>query len=74
MVKELSNSKGFLIDGYPREKAQGELFEQNVSFLDKIIQDGESIFFARCLSQLSQLTSRSQTSFEDSKIVSVPIF
>lgn len=32
MVKELSSSKGFLIDGYPREKAQGELFEQNVSW------------------------------------------
>ena len=32
LLKELPNSKGFLIDGYPREKAQGELFEKNVSW------------------------------------------
>lgn len=32
-MKELPKSKGFLIDGYPREKSQGELFEKNVSII-----------------------------------------
>lgn len=46
MVKELSNSKGFLIDGYPREKAQGELFEQNVSLkkIFKLVHNGLLLF------------------------------
>lgn len=26
MIKELPNSKGYLIDGYPREKEQGQNF------------------------------------------------
>ncbi|KAK4879954.1 hypothetical protein RN001_008100 [Aquatica leii] len=30
MFKSLPNSKGFLIDGYPREKEQGVLFEQQI--------------------------------------------
>ena len=30
MLQKVSSSKGFLIDGYPREKAQGEMFEQRV--------------------------------------------
>lgn len=37
LLKELPNSKGFLIDGYPREKAQGELFEKNIAPADVII-------------------------------------
>lgn len=31
IVKELPNSKGFLIDGYPREKEQGILFEKSIA-------------------------------------------
>merc|ERR1712168_607900 len=31
MVKKLSGSKGFLIDGYPREVAQGEEFEKAIA-------------------------------------------
>merc|ERR1712168_498910 len=31
MVKKLSGSKGFLIDGYPREVAQGEQFEKCIA-------------------------------------------
>ncbi|KAF5303183.1 hypothetical protein FQA39_LY10096 [Lamprigera yunnana] len=30
ILKSLPNSKGFLIDGYPREKEQGILFEQQI--------------------------------------------
>merc|ERR1712110_338333 len=31
MIKKLSGSKGFLIDGYPREVAQGEEFEKAIA-------------------------------------------
>ncbi|CAH0557070.1 unnamed protein product [Brassicogethes aeneus] len=31
ILKSLPNSKGFLIDGYPREKEQGVLFEQYIA-------------------------------------------
>ena len=31
MLKEVSKSKGYLIDGYPREKQQGIQFEDTVS-------------------------------------------
>lgn len=31
MVKQLPTSNGFLIDGYPREKEQGPLFEKTIS-------------------------------------------
>lgn len=31
VLKELPNSKGYLIDGYPREKAQGEQFEREIN-------------------------------------------
>ncbi|WP_302710453.1 nucleoside monophosphate kinase, partial [Nocardioides cremeus] len=31
IVKALSASKGFLIDGYPREKEQGILFEHKIA-------------------------------------------
>jgi len=37
LAKELPNSKGFLIDGYPREKCQGELFEKNIAPANVII-------------------------------------
>lgn len=30
MLKKVSSSKGFLIDGYPREQAQGVQFEQSI--------------------------------------------
>ena len=33
MTAELANSKGFLIDGYPREMDQGVQFEQEVRAL-----------------------------------------
>jgi len=41
MLKKVSSSKGFLIDGYPREQAQGVQFEQSVSYrkeLDILIE------------------------------------
>ena len=31
MLKKLSGSKGFLIDGYPREVAQGQEFEKEIA-------------------------------------------
>jgi len=31
MVSKLSSSKGYLLDGYPREAAQGEQFEREVA-------------------------------------------
>merc|ERR1712228_1118997 len=31
MLKKLSGSKGYLIDGYPREVAQGEEFEKEIA-------------------------------------------
>lgn len=33
----LPNSKGFLIDGYPREKEQGALFEQKIKPVDVVL-------------------------------------
>lgn len=37
IYKALPNSKGFLIDGYPREKEQGILFEQKIKPVDLVI-------------------------------------
>lgn len=37
MLKHSANSKGFLIDGYPREKEQGPLFEKNVAPVSLIL-------------------------------------
>ncbi|XP_028127698.1 adenylate kinase isoenzyme 1 isoform X1 [Diabrotica virgifera virgifera] len=37
IVKALPTSKGFLIDGYPRERDQGVLFEENVAPVNMII-------------------------------------
>lgn len=41
MLKRVSTSKGFLIDGYPREQAQGVQFEQTVSmWVGRVIGKG----------------------------------
>ena len=37
MVKKAKNSKGFLIDGYPRELDQGKRFEADVAHVDGVI-------------------------------------
>lgn len=37
MLKKVSESKGFLIDGYPREQAQGVQFEQNILPCTKVL-------------------------------------
>lgn len=37
VLKELPTSKGYLIDGYPREKAQGEQFERDINSPTAII-------------------------------------
>ena len=37
IVKALPESKGFLIDGYPREKEQGVLFEKNIAPVDLVL-------------------------------------
>merc|ERR1719232_2450374 len=37
MLGKLSGSKGFLIDGYPREVAQGEEFEKEICPCTKIL-------------------------------------
>lgn len=39
MVASLSNTKGFLIDGYPREVKQGEEFGRRVSVAMEIIPE-----------------------------------
>ena len=37
MLKKAATSKGFLIDGYPRELAQGKRFEEEVGSLHYVI-------------------------------------
>lgn len=37
ILKALPTAKGFLIDGYPREKEQGILFEKNIAPVDLVI-------------------------------------
>ena len=37
ILSNLDNSKGFLVDGYPREKEQGILFEKHISPVDVIL-------------------------------------
>lgn len=37
IYKALPDSKGFLIDGYPREKEQGILFEQRIKPVDIVL-------------------------------------
>lgn len=36
-MKKVSSSKGFLIDGYPRQKDQGAAFEQAIAPVDLIL-------------------------------------
>lgn len=36
-MKKVASSKGFLIDGYPRQKDQGAAFEQAISPVDLIL-------------------------------------
>jgi len=37
MIKKLPSSKGFLIDGYPREVSQGQEFEKDVGECAQIL-------------------------------------
>lgn len=37
ILKALPDSKGFLIDGYPREKEQGILFEKNIAPVNVVL-------------------------------------
>lgn len=37
IFKALPDSKGFLIDGYPREKEQGLLFEKNIAPVNLVL-------------------------------------
>uniref|UniRef100_A0A0K8SFI8 adenylate kinase n=1 Tax=Lygus hesperus TaxID=30085 RepID=A0A0K8SFI8_LYGHE len=37
MLNELSNSKGYLIDGYPRELAQGQAFEKSIGLCGLVL-------------------------------------
>ncbi|XP_045470501.1 adenylate kinase isoenzyme 1 isoform X1 [Harmonia axyridis] len=37
MMKELPNSKGYLIDGYPREKEQGIAFEKKIGAVSVVL-------------------------------------
>lgn len=37
MIKKAKDSKGFLIDGYPRELDQGKRFEAEVAHVDGVI-------------------------------------
>lgn len=36
MIATVKDSNGFLIDGYPRELAQGQEFEKSVSFIENL--------------------------------------
>lgn len=47
MIAKADVSKGFLIDGYPREVKQGEEFEKKVrnSILLQVIWTMEKVFF-----------------------------
>lgn len=52
MLKRVSTSKGFLIDGYPREQAQGVQFEQTVSVMcmrgEGMPDDYTGLFAGKC--------------------------
>lgn len=37
ILKALPTSKGFLVDGYPREKEQGVLFEKNIASVNLVL-------------------------------------
>ncbi|XP_071052474.1 adenylate kinase isoenzyme 1 isoform X2 [Onthophagus taurus] len=57
IYKNLSNAKGFLIDGYPREKEQGVLFEKTIGPVDVIL-----FFDASTDTLVERLLSRGKTS------------
>ncbi|KAF2884770.1 hypothetical protein ILUMI_21377 [Ignelater luminosus] len=57
ILKSLPNSKGFLIDGYPREKEQGVMFEKNISPVDLVL-----FFDASEETLVKRLLGRAETS------------
>ncbi|KRT82889.1 hypothetical protein AMK59_3104 [Oryctes borbonicus] len=57
MLKNLSTAKGFLIDGYPREKEQGIRFEEVVAPVNIIL-----FFDAKENTLVSRLLKRAETS------------
>lgn len=57
IVKNLPTSKGFLIDGYPREKEQGILFEQKIAPVNVVI-----FFDASEKTLVDRLLERAKTS------------
>ena len=51
MIAKLGGSKGFLIDGYPREVDQGRKFEEAIKPCDKvraIIPNVDTLFVPMC--------------------------
>ncbi|KAK9759221.1 hypothetical protein QE152_g159 [Popillia japonica] len=57
ILKQLKDAKGFLIDGYPRERDQGILFEKTIGPVDLII------FFEASVDTLkTRILQRAQTS------------
>lgn len=57
ILKALPTSKGFLIDGYPREKEQGILFEQNIAPVNLVL-----FFDASEQTLIDRLLGRAKTS------------
>ncbi|XP_072158560.1 adenylate kinase isoenzyme 1 isoform X1 [Bemisia tabaci] len=57
IVKELPNTKGFLIDGYPREKEQGIQFERDVAEVSIVLY-----FEASDETMTQRLLKRAETS------------
>lgn len=57
IIKELPSSKGFLIDGYPREKEQGIMFEQNIAPVKLVL-----FFDASEQTLVNRLLGRAKTS------------
>lgn len=55
-MKKVSSSKGFLIDGYPRQKDQGAAFEQAIAPVDLILyfECKDETMVARILHRASQ--------------------
>lgn len=57
IVKNLPTSKGFLIDGYPREKEQGILFEERIAPVNLVL-----FFDASEKTLVERLLERAKTS------------
>lgn len=57
ILNNLPNSKGFLIDGYPREKEQGIMFEQKISPVNLVL-----FFDASEKTLVERLLGRAKTS------------